>query len=664
MKKRRAFTLLEILMTLAIASLVTVLALVNVTRGQDRAGAKGLASILEEELRRVRQEAIARRRPTAIVFPTNGGRASACRSYYVMEGEAEPRVVRSRNFLSEFNGADIFIGRWPLLSGSYAATDFDVAGSKWNMFSVNDWLPAGSPARSDNTFVFLPDGSVRTNGVPGFDNHYHIVVAAGVGYTPASSANANLTAAGECYTIRLSPIGGVSLTTGLFGQDGSVRVAGRQSSRITHQAEPVTTVTADDPEPVPGYPKILPIPVSPTKPADVDAVISKDQYVTLEMQATSPTGEQLFCNWKVITTTGKTSAFSMQSEGSGADEAGGRMEWDQSLRGGSGAWRAVWQWRPPTDALPGERYDLKCEVQNVDSGEKHVSIKKFEITPPGKILFESDRNGHAEVWTMDENGERERRYLGSAGAPAGAPSATLGGNRIVYEQNGNLILHTPLDPGNDIQLTTGGDCHLPAISPNGNFVAFFEGGKVRVMKCGAGATHRIVDVGDPVAFSGGHTFYWETVKIAWSPDGNELLFPSAGQLHYADIAVGPGGDPIVTPRGQGVTTIGGGQPVSSATYALDNRIFITNNYNLPNYDPWIFVSTGGALPTGSTRYYLSVGYEDSSVERNPRGEDKLLICRAAAGPPPGNRQLHIVTGTTVGPALTASGNNIHPVWTK
>ncbi len=660
------------MMVLLILSVITVLAIQNLNRGRNKAGAEGLAFVVSEEMKRVRQEAMARRRPTAFVLPTNGGVSPVTRSFYVIDGEYKPRITRSRNFKSEFAGAEIYVGSWNLASGAWDSTDLKVAGSKWGDFDFTSWVPSGSSAINDNCFVFLPDGTVRTNGIKSADKAYHIVVAAGA-LSSGSRTSANLVGAGEAYTINVSPVGGISTSAGVYNESGGLAAAhGKYATTIGFGAPSTTTVTAVTPSPLGTNPKIFPIPnLSSLPPTNrPDALINKDQYVSLQMQATSNSGDQLFCQWKVNGPSGKTGAFSMQSQ-STSSGAGGRMEWDQSLNGGVGAWKALWQWRPPADALPSEVYNLTCEVQNIRSGGGTVQIQKvFQIKPPGKILFESDRDGHPAIYTMDESGQRERRYLDNCKNPA----ATLDGLRIVYVKNsapnlGTLWLHTPMDPTGDTCLNlTMNNVELPSISPRGNVVAFFLPNSsdpskrdLCVMKVGVNAVYQVVDT---LALPGNPTLPGDTGidKVAWSTDGQTLYYGKGHALNQVSVSTPGLGSPVV---GSPSPVAGGGGTgnVSSATATFDNGILYTDNFDsVPAaYDPWI-----KRTDTGNSQY-LSVGFEDAAVERNPRGANQIMISHSPNSPT--SRQLHIVdilsTSTaTVGGALTSSGNNTHPVWTR
>ena len=660
--KRRGFTLLEVMMVLLILSVFSVVAIQGLHRGKDKAGAQGLAFVISEEMRRVRQEAIARRRPTAFCLPTDGGNSPITRSYYVMDGEFQPRIVRSRNFKSEFAGANIFVGEWNLSSGAWSGTPLEVTGSKWSSFDFTNWVPSSSAARNDNCFVFLPDGTVRTNGIKSFDNRYHLLVSAGSTAT-GGRTSARLTGAGESFTISVSPVGGISLTSGILNENGSVRAQGNYATTVNFSAPRPVTVPLLDPDPLPGNPALFPKPnpanLPSTTPAP-DALITKDQYVSLHMEAKSDSGEQLFCAWKIAAPipddadgVQSPGAFSLKGDASsGASGAGGRMEWDQNLQGGVGAWKTDWQWRPPIKAVAGKVYTLQCEVQNVNGGTPKVEIRRFEIRPPGRILFQSNRaNPGPGIYTMDESGQRERIYLPGFIEP----SATVDGQRIVCVNatNGDLILHTPLDPTNNMTLFTG-QARLPSISPNGNLVAFYRdagGGALQlcVMKAGQGATPVDVPGAPPPPMP------LDVVKLSWSDDGRTLYYPNLEHLASRELPLMPGGQPSVTSGAFNpavLSSFGGGCNISSST-TVSGVLIVTDNYN--SSDPWI---TRG----GSNELYLSVGDEDASVERNPRGGQFMVTHRALTNP---DRQLHIVDypGTRRG-ALTSQGSNFHPVWTN
>ncbi|MBT9585460.1 prepilin-type N-terminal cleavage/methylation domain-containing protein [bacterium] len=658
--RKRGFTMLEIMMVLLILSVFSAMAVQSMRQGRNKAGSQGLAMILSEELKRTRQEAIARRRPTALILPTNGGTASNMRSFYIMEGETLPRIVRSRNFISEFAGADLFMGRWNLSSGSWSTTSLKVPGSKWSLFTVDKWLPAGAGALKDYCFVFLPDGTVQTNDLLSCDNRYHVVVAAGA--SCASISNATLAGAGEAYTVSLSPIGGVTVSSGIYGENGSIVAKGTHSTQVSFTAPGVVSVPKLDPTPVSQYPKIFPTPntspFSPGPPAPPDAIISKDQYVSLEILATSGSGEQLFCEWVVDGPGSKVGAFSLQSSQSSGGGAGGRMEWDQNLRAGAGAWKADWQWRPPTDAQPAERYTLTCKVQNLKSGAVDVAIKTFDIEPPGKIFFESDRQGYRSIFTMSPGGQREQVYLNNCRNP----TATLDGRRMVYVNNtdGDLYLHVPMDTTPDLRLTNTGDCEFPALSPTGNVVAFYRGDQIYVMKVGFSAVPQQMLPALPPRPTPS-----ETLKLGWTTNGQSLMYPSGTTLMLASLNISPLGVPSLTP-GSTPKSTGTGQ-ISSATATFPygpnpgdtDGILYTDNYS--PYDPWI------KRDDTNNRQYLSVGFEDGSVERNPVGFFRqFMICHTALAPI--NRQLHVVTITSqstanVGLPLTSAGNNTRPVWT-
>ena len=174
------------------------------------------------------------------------------------------------------------------------------------------------------------------------------------------------------------------------------------------------------------------------------------------------------------------------------------------------------------------------------------------------------------------------------------------------------------------------------------------------MKAGKGATVQEIPAAEAPTPPPPH----EVVKLAWTANGRFLLYPKGNELRSQEVKVGGAGQADLSEAP--TTALGGAHgAVSSATETSDG-IIITDNYGAwpppGGYDPWI---TKG----GGARLYLSVGDEDASVERNPRGGEFMVTHRNLNSP---DRQLHKVPLSTPARegALTSDGSNYHPVWTK
>ncbi|CAN0490426.1 unnamed protein product, partial [Phaeothamnion confervicola] len=130
-------------------------------------------------------------------------------------------------FSQEFGTACIFTGTWagPSFTAPGAG---QYPGSKWKNFGADEWLtkPSTSVANDDACIIFLPDGSVRTSKdsshdpLPFFDGNFHLVVASGV------QEAGSLQKCGECYTISISPLGGVQAQGGLLKDNSDIVIPG------------------------------------------------------------------------------------------------------------------------------------------------------------------------------------------------------------------------------------------------------------------------------------------------------------------------------------------------------------------------------------------------------------------------------------------------------
>ena len=164
MSRRTGYSLLEVL--LGVALMVLVLGVGLTTNQSSSAGSHSLALEMAGALRDAAGAARAGGHPVAISIPGGSGFS---RSYYRLEGETQPRVVEVRDFSSEYPRAYLFAGFWTPTTSS-PTVDQPVA------FDFDAW---GAPRPQDPTLVFLPDGTVTSNGLPIFAGAYHLLVSQG-----------------------------------------------------------------------------------------------------------------------------------------------------------------------------------------------------------------------------------------------------------------------------------------------------------------------------------------------------------------------------------------------------------------------------------------------------------------------------------------------------
>lgn len=671
--KRRGLSLIEIMLAVGLLALITYIGLIYFRGATGRAGAHGLALIVAEELRMARQEAITARRPVALIFPTGNGSTAECTSMFLLEGEDQPRITRSHGFAQEFPNCRIYVGMWP--STAPVTRNAPLPGDKYASFSLNDWLPSDERKR-DFCFVFMPDGSVRTNDLPALGGSYHIVVASGVSYGATSGppgpstvspgpSYTSLIRSGECFTLDLSPAGGIGISHGLSLQNGTIPTDGSLTSPTATIPPPATQALASSNPVLLFEPKIYPPQDPGLLPPDVDAVLTRDQYLSLETVAISPSGDQLYCNWVVTPDAANAGPgkgnYSIQNAG-----GGGRMEWDPNYQkpdGTFGAWRSVWQWRPPPTALPDDKFALQCAVQNLGGAPQTAQIQQIQVIPPGKVLFQTDRSGPTQVWSMNEDGSQQRIYQDNAYHP----SATTNGSRICFVRNGQIMLAYKNDPARLETMTSGTPPDsLPTISPNGNCIAFRRGDNIMVMKTRPFAPPVLVRSGNPPPNPAVNE------KMAWSPDGRTLLFDCNGEIWSATIAYnGGGGNPNVTAVGMFFHTHDESEgPLTGMTWGFDNNIYFTNDFNAPptGYDPYLFRRTAGA---GAFNWWRSSYFiEECLPERDPGGSTWILEVERDLGTTNPYQIVKydtapIPTGAVAAPPrITSVGNNTRPVWTR
>jgi len=359
--KKRAFSLAELVISAGIMGLLVFGAASSLSKSQATGGSSGLAMYMADVFRDARQLAMTHQYPVAVMLPSGGGALAHSDSYYLLAGETLPKVTKSRTFRGEYPSTFLYAGRWPLTGASAGTltTTVSVPGGKYSSFVPNTWLP---PANlNDLAFIFLPDGSVRTNGLANFDGKYHVGVVAGLTYS-GGGPTANLTSAGQSQTIAISPLGHVEIEGSLTSSTG-VAGQGRMGGAATAAPPSVTPAVAPASPVMLGAPVISP-PQDPLNlPNGIDATLTKDQFLTLQATAKSPSGHPLYCKWQLATPVPPAGPGSYSFQGNG-----GRMTWDPKLDGGNGAWTTTWQWRPPPGAVPADVYRLQCVVQNEDGG--------------------------------------------------------------------------------------------------------------------------------------------------------------------------------------------------------------------------------------------------------------------------------------------------------
>lgn len=470
--KRRGFSLLELILCLALLGILIVSLAYNLRKPAYKSQSQGAAEVVAQELRTAQQTAVTSRQPVAICFPSNAGSQPCAQSYYTLQGFEQPQVVRSRRFHGEFPQARVFNGYWALdpsqllNAGSGLTAANPRLGSVYDNQDFSNWNTAFP---QDFSLIFMPDGSVRSNGLPMFDGCYHIVVCNEVAFTGAASPSGappsgvsyyTPTRVASPYTITIGALGTVQVEQGLTAMNAGAVAMLEGGSEFQGSAPPAPGQDTSTPA-VAGL-EMLPVPLN--VPSGASAVVDANGYLTLVSYATDAQGGPLYCSWTC----------------NGGQFSGNQtMEYVPSLN----RWRAAVAWAPPVPA--GGPYTLGVRVED-PAGHSDTatlgSTGKAALAESGSIVYSSDRGGDSEICVVRPDGSRSERFLHTDDA-------------------------------------TGADDTNPVLSPDGSKIAFTSDrtGDTEVfvmMADGTGLTNISNDPGEDIG------------PITWSPDGTRVCWAS------------------------------------------------------------------------------------------------------------------------------------------
>lgn len=517
--KRYGFSLLEVVMVMALTTLLLGLAAANLRTGAAGANSRGLATVVAAELRQARQQAISTQQPVAVIIPTRNGTMAWSQGVYVATGESVAHITRAVNFGREQPGGLLFMGVWPLASGALTTTP-PTSGDRAATLNLSTWLPASM--QSDYAFVFTPSGGVVTLGLPMFDGAYHLVACAGGSFAPGSPFFSP-TSLGRPWTVTLDASGEVSLSSGLLKQDGSVSLTSAQS--VVANANPLPAVTALGPS-TPVLQALAALPAAPpgSLPPGADLAVTSGSICTLAVNATDLSGRDLYVNWS-----GDGGNFTF----SGPE----RMVWDAEAQ----LWTSRWQWSPPVNMAPGDVYHVNCSLGDGTTMQP-VTGGALTVHPTTRSTLVWTRAGKIRMANGDGSGAIELE------TPVGMTAAiSPDGSRIVADL-----------PSQGYQiLTRQGKLvyqSIPNYWGNGNQGSFSpDGRRLLFSQMPVGMTNSYV-VGScdlkGTNITGVDSImgkWWQVAR--WSPDQTQVLFMKypTGALSTATLA-GPPGLRILTNR--------------------------------------------------------------------------------------------------------------------
>lgn len=590
MSRLRGITMAELIVTISLLLLGLSAVFANI-RHTSTQGAGELARQVANELRNMRKTAMTTGNPRAFCIPTNNASTPIAQSYYTLRGHGKtlPRMVTDTR--RQCPGTYLFVGMFGAVpervsSLVHSSPSYPPVTPAEPPFLASTWM---NPVVRDFAFIFLPDGTLATNDLPhDARGNTYLVVADGLDFTAAGPPTGTatmgsnpppyfkLTAVNNCYTLKISSSGAISLAQGLPNPDPAIVVKPEPPAVPSLAAAPPPVITHVNTPPV--VDKINASPLGNPANLPFETTVSPDGRVSLTMFAYDNDGDDLSYRFA-------SSALDGTPPGQFTYYAATRrLQYPRY----SAVGQARVDWVPPADVPLGARFNLDATVTDEDnvsvtsSGTVTVSV---QVKEDGTIAFDS--NG--DVWTMKGDGTLPANKSRGGGGINSWPDISPDGKRIVFVSdrdlkyrnhmtNSDVVLHvkriyTMNQDGSNVEAltnvdgTTAGrlaatkdstdDC--PCWSPNGSKVAFARTNagvtKIQIVNADGSWHEQDLDEGTAPSWSRVHQSddkdlvyekgadVWKSdshgtssllmagaSKPVWSPDGTRILYVKGGLM--------------------------------------------------------------------------------------------------------------------------------------
>lgn len=448
---RRAWTILELVITMALALALMVATAVSFRRPTSRANSRAMADQVAEAFRAARNLAMAEQSPVALLIPSPAG-SHCSQSIAFLRGEDHPAISRVLDYHREFPRSVIFVGTYPS-SGSWSIDPIPAGRSAfWETDLISsagakpllNWLGA----RSDKIFLFSPDGCIHGNDLPHIGQNYYVVVSQGVvaGSTAPPSAGlpvlnqppySALSQACDPYTVVVGALGSVQVVPGLPQASG---VTLSPSALALANVAPAPAVAS---EPVTN-PNLTLVSFNPAGSAaaslGVGGTLDPERQVQVSVQANIATSDDLFCS---ITCSGvRPSTGATLPGGSFSTPGAKRMFFIPPAPPliTSGVWISNWQWNPPPQAIAQDRFTFDVTVTTrrggvVTSSGFGGASRTVEMFSQGKIFFgaQDPYTSKYMIYSIRADGTDLTRVTHNEATTAQLyPAATRDGNKLLF----------------------------------------------------------------------------------------------------------------------------------------------------------------------------------------------------------------------------------------
>jgi prepilin-type N-terminal cleavage/methylation domain-containing protein len=402
MKRRRAFSLVEVLVTMALLAALTVVAVTSV-RGNN---GKGRAKLAADALGAIFKSAGARARaqgfPVAVALPTNDGSRGASQGCFILEGESNPRVTRVHRLDVDFPDTVIAGGSYDGPTWQPAASGHDNIASP---VDVNAWAGAWS---SNHIYLFLPTGQCISNHSAAAGT-YRVTVAASLQGTAGNPDAQTVTRAYLPYTVSIAPSGSVDVVPGLPGGSSSLTATSAFGSVPTATLPVLSTAANRVPTLADPYYNVAP---AATASGLTELKVRPGALLSLEAYCKDPDGDALFARW---------SASGATDSGKFAEPGRTRMRWDAARE----RWVTRTTWRAPLtiptgvltldcvmDDDRGGQISLQGSVSSAPAPSKPLTPLSLKVAPVPRLAWANEAGfASGEVWVCNLQGGEETQLV-------------------------------------------------------------------------------------------------------------------------------------------------------------------------------------------------------------------------------------------------------------
>ena len=471
---------MEMVVTVALVAMMIGISVMAMKGGDSKVSTIGLAAAVSDEFRAARLLAISNGYPVAVGLPTNGGSTEVADSLYRLEGWNVPLVTWSVGYGGDYPRLGFSSCQWAPAAGTFSTTMAAPPLSKIAAFDWTKWVP--TKHQTDSLFIYLPDGSLVTNGRPALDGRYTIVIA-----KDPIVAGGKITGGQDPVVVYLSPGGAVEYSKQLPGKPlggGSAQAHAPVKKRDT---------------PPSGTANVQMSEISVRPGADDKSTSGNDAYcipgqqITFELYAYDPKGRDLFCQWtQRAAASGLVGNFTVprSTQGPLTSETE-RMDWVEKAPSGlnwlgsqgappGGCFRARWTWTVPVNSQVGDIYEVQADVKDAKGNaqiENRPPAMRLRGAPAGKLLVEILVNGRWQMMRMNPDGSGQQ-VLTPAGMEEIMPSASGDGTKVAFIQgppgnpNQRYVKVRSLVGGGEFRISPVGNYTSVSMSPDGQWVSY------------------------------------------------------------------------------------------------------------------------------------------------------------------------------------------------